>query len=69
MDWSERTSQVSKCGPEFWSLVREARLDYVYLHTGEGALQPRELEACPGVEPVHHEGDVWIFQLTPSAAN
>jgi hypothetical protein len=67
-DLAGRASQVKGCTPEFWSLVNEDHLDYAYLHTGQGSLQPDQLQGCPGVEAVYQTAEVWIFKLSPDLA-
>lgn len=62
---AEQASKISACGPEFWSIVREAHLDYAYLHAGLGKLSPAALQNCPGAGLAYQSGDVSIFHLTP----
>ncbi|HPX96392.1 MAG TPA: hypothetical protein PK057_08135 [Brevefilum fermentans] len=61
--WGEAASQVSTCSDDFWNLVGEAGLNWVYLRKGVGNLQPEGLEACPGVEEVYEDGGVYIYKL------
>ena len=63
MDWIERASKLSACDEAFWSLVTEANLDYLYLHTGKGSLQPDQVLNCTGILPLYHQDGVWIYRL------
>ncbi len=68
-DLAERASQVKGCTPEFWSLVKDAKLDYAFLHAGQGGLQPDQLKSCSGAKWVYHAGNAWIFELTPPTSS
>ncbi|HOE70100.1 MAG TPA: hypothetical protein PLE10_08985 [Brevefilum sp.] len=61
--WGEAASQVSTCSEDFWNLVEEAELDWVYLRKGVGSLQPEGLVGCPGVEEVYEDGEVWVYKI------
>ena len=60
-DLGEAASDISSCSIEFWEIVREADLDYVYIREGIGSLQPGGLAGCDGVEIVYQEDAVSIF--------
>jgi len=64
-DWDHRAVSVKTCDEAFWSLVREARLGYVYLRAGVGSLQPDALTGCQGVEAVYSQAGVNIYRLAP----
>ena len=63
--WGETASQITGCTAEFWTLVEEAELDWIYLRSGVGSLQPVGLAGCEGVEEVYTNETVVIYQLTP----
>lgn len=62
-DWAKRATKVKGCTPEFWDLVRDAHLDYVYVRSGAGALQPEALTSCPGLRKVYQRAGVFIYQV------
>ena len=61
--WQSSASMVTTCDSSFWSLVREADLDYIYLHAGKGSLQPSGLEDCETIEQVFELDGVHIYQI------
>jgi len=65
-DWGERAASITTCDDEFWDLVAEADLDWVYVREGEGSLQPEGLAGCEGVERVYGNAKISIFQLPPT---
>ena len=62
--WGERASQVNTCSQEFWSLVEEADLDWVYIKEGVGALQPAGLVGCEGIGEIYANPKIKIYQIT-----
>ncbi len=65
LDWSKRASEITGCDQTFWSLVKDARLDAVYIHDGQGSLQRQSLESCRGVDKIYDREGVSIYKLTP----
>jgi hypothetical protein len=65
LDWSKRAGAVTTCDDKFWSLVSDARLDYIYLRADVGNLQPAALEGCERVDKVFDQGGVLIYHLNP----
>ncbi|PKN82534.1 MAG: hypothetical protein CVU46_17990 [Chloroflexi bacterium HGW-Chloroflexi-8] len=61
--WITEASEINSCGDRFWALVREANLNFIYLHKGKGKLSPAAMENCFGVAPLYHQGDVWIYKI------
>jgi hypothetical protein len=61
--WGEAASQITSCTPGFWSLVESAELDWIYLRTGVGSLQPSGLADCDGVRLAFQNESVSIYQL------
>lgn len=61
--WESIASQVTTCDDQFWSLVREANLNYIYLRAGKGSMQPAGLENCGTIEPVYANGGVSIYEI------
>ncbi len=64
--WAKQASQLTACGAEFWRLVREAQIGYLYLHDGKGGMKPQVMSGCAGLEPVYQAGEVWIYRVTPT---
>lgn len=63
--WAERSTQQKGCTPEFKELVREARLNYIYLRQGQGSLQPDMLAGCPGLQVRYQQDGVFIYEILP----
>jgi hypothetical protein len=60
---AQAVSGLQTCSPDFWRVVREENVGYLYLHSGAGAMQPERFIACPGVRLVYREETVFIFEL------
>lgn len=58
-----RAIDLEDCSIEFWQLVRDADLDYLYITQGKGKLQPNRLYFCPRLEVVYQQGEVWIYHI------
>lgn len=63
----KRASSITACGDEFWSLISDANLDYLYIKEGMGSLQPSALVGCAGVEQLIHIEDVHIYLINKGA--
>jgi hypothetical protein len=63
--WAKTASQVNSCSSEFWALVADAKLSYVYIHQGLGSLQPAGLQGCPRLDQVYSLHGVYIYKVTP----
>jgi hypothetical protein len=61
--WGEAASRITTCSADFWALVDEAELDWIYLRTGVGSLQPAGLEGCKRIEPAFTTGTVSIYYI------
>jgi hypothetical protein len=61
--WGEAASQIITCDAEFWNLVEEANLDWIYLREGVGQLQPAGLQGCQNILVVYSNEGVWIYQI------
>jgi len=62
-DWSKRASIVADCQTDFWELVEEADLSYVYIRKGTTGLQAENLVACEGVRKLYdNDGtSIWLI--------
>ncbi len=63
--WGEEASQIETCSEDFWRLVDEADLDYVYIREGSGALQAEGLTGCEGVDEIYLHNHITIFIIEP----
>lgn len=61
--WAAVASSVTECSEDFYQVIDEANLDYVYLRQGTGSLQPQALEGCSGLEEVYQAEGVVIYQV------
>lgn len=61
--WAERAARLQTCSEEFWALVQEANLQYVYLHEGKGSLQPSALQGCADLKQLYSAGGVSIWLI------
>jgi len=58
-----RANSIIDCGDDFWSLVNDAKLDYLYIKEGVGNLQPSALISCEGVTQLTHIDDIYIYLI------
>jgi hypothetical protein len=61
--WGERAVSLQTCSEDFWSLVQEAKLQYLYLHAGKGSLQAAALQGCAGLKQLYSAGGVSIWLI------
>ncbi len=59
-----RASSITECGDDFWLLVKDANLNYLYIKEGVGSLQPEALIACDGVDQLINIDGVHIYLIT-----
>ncbi len=64
---AEEVSTLRGCTEDFWSLVREQGVTYIYIKEGSGSLQPAELDSCHGVVEIFRTGKVRIYRVDSSA--
>ena len=62
-DWASQASEITTCTPAFWELVQASGVNYIYLHSGVGAMQPQGLTGCSGIEQVYALGGVEIYKI------
>lgn len=63
-DLGMRASSITDCADDFWLLVNDASLDYLYIKEGVGGLQPDALISCDGVDQLINIEDVHIYLIT-----
>jgi hypothetical protein len=61
--WGELASAINTCSTEFWQLVEEADLDWIYIREGVGRLQPKGLLGCEGLNLAYELDGVYIYQI------
>ncbi len=61
--WAVQAAELKDCDENFWTLVREADLDFIYVREGVGRLQPAALNQCRGVVPIYRRQGVFIYAL------
>jgi hypothetical protein len=62
-EWGERASTVNTCSDQFWELVTEAAVDWVYLREDVGPLHTDGLAGCAGVHHAYANETVHIYQI------
>jgi hypothetical protein len=62
-DWAKRAAGVKDCSPEFWQIMREDGLTYVYAREGKGSLQPAALDQCARLEALYRQEGVGIYRI------
>jgi hypothetical protein len=60
---AEKFSQLTGCTPEFWEIVQEEDLTYLYLSANKGSLQPDQFQDCPGVELIFSNESVYLYRI------
>ena len=63
--WIGQAQKITGCTPDFWKLVRETGLTYVYVRQGMGNLQPKALSECPRLKPVYEQSGITIYAILP----
>lgn len=63
ISWMQQAAVVHACDDGFWRLVKDAKLNYVYLRDGKGSLRPEVLVDCPDVDVVYQQDGVWIYNI------
>ena len=63
--WGEDASDITTCSTEFWTLVAEADLDWIYIREGVGSLQPEGLDSCGGLNLAYNNDSVHIYRIQP----
>ena len=61
--WGEDASSIDTCSSDFWGLVEDANLNWIYIREDVGSLQPSGLEGCAGILPAYENGTVFLYQI------
>ncbi len=60
---AETAMSLTTCSEDFWRLVRENDLSFVYIKEGVGALQPDGLRDCPGLLNVYARDGIYLYEV------
>lgn len=63
-DFGLRASTITECGEDFWLLVNDAEIDYLYIKEGMGSLRPEALIACDGINQLINIDGVHIYLIS-----
>ncbi|MFA7408213.1 MAG: hypothetical protein WCY93_10410, partial [Anaerolineaceae bacterium] len=63
MEMGARASSITYCDDEFWSLLKDAEINYLYIKEGIGSLQPESLTSCEGVHQLTQLEDIHIYLI------
>ena len=69
IDWSFRASRVNACDVDFWELVQEAELNYLYMRQGTTGIQAQNLVTCDGLYKLYDNQEVSIWLIDSYNAN
>ncbi|HVN53370.1 MAG TPA: hypothetical protein VMT46_03490 [Anaerolineaceae bacterium] len=61
--WSKQASQLKSCDPPFWDLVKEAKINYLYLKTGSGSFRPGEIAACNWLKSIYDDAGIEVYKI------
>ena len=62
-NWAKRASVLPGCTDDFWALIKETGIEYVYAKQGTGKLQPGQLNSCSGLMLIYGKEGVYIYQV------
>lgn len=68
-DWSKRASIVSVCEKDFWEIVQEAELNYLYVRQGTTGIQEETLLTCNGLHRLYNNESVSIWLIDEYVAD
>lgn len=63
-DMGMRASTITECGEDFWLLVNNAEIDYLYIKEGMGSLRPEALISCDGINQLINIDGVHIYLIS-----
>jgi hypothetical protein len=56
-------SELKGCTTDFWSVVQDQGVTYIYIKEGVGSIQPDQLENCRGIKEIYRIGKVRIYRV------
>jgi hypothetical protein len=63
-DLAAEVSSLQGCTEDFWALVREQGVTYIYIKEGVGSLKPADLDSCRGLVEIYRIGKVRIYRVS-----
>jgi hypothetical protein len=63
IDWGQAANSLTTCDENFWELVHDADLDWIYIREGNGGLQTEGLEGCESLMEAYKNESVYIYQI------
>jgi len=63
-NWARAALTFDACSEDFWVLMEEARLEYIYLKDGVGRLAAEDFAYCEGLLKVFDTDGISLFQVT-----
>jgi len=61
--WADKAATLTTCDEEFFKVVNNNNLTYVYLKEGVGAMQPRTVVSCRRFKEVYNEDKIHIYEI------
>jgi hypothetical protein len=61
--WGERASSISTCSQEFWNLVEETNVNWIYAQNDTSGIQPSALDECIGLVPIYTNESVTLYRI------
>ncbi|NTU75225.1 MAG: hypothetical protein HGA86_03810, partial [Anaerolineaceae bacterium] len=61
---AEPASQITTCDQQFWDIVEQEKLQYLYIKQGVGSLQPAGLVNCPSILPIYQVDGASLYEIT-----
>jgi hypothetical protein len=61
VDWGREANKITTCDADFWDLVDEANLSWIYLREGTGALRSEGLVGCEGIYDTYANWAIKIY--------
>lgn len=61
-----KASQIKGCTPEFWELIHEEKLTYIFINDLRGSVKSSHFEDCSSVELIYTNDRIYIFRILES---
>jgi hypothetical protein len=58
-----RASQIKGCTPDFWELIQEEELSYIYINDLRGSVRSNHFTNCPNAELIYENDNIYIFRI------
>ncbi len=60
---AQQATALGGCGPEFWELVAQTGVTYLYFNVTRSPLRPTGFDGCAAIEKVYEQDGVFIYRL------